>query len=70
MQLATWYTIDNPISTQQATTYINAVVALFIETLNAMWNMPILRIFLAFALLAAIFALCLYFVKAARSGKK
>jgi hypothetical protein len=69
MQLATWYTIDIPITIQTTNEFINGVVGIFSETLTAMWNIPIMRFFLASALLAVIYALIMYLMSSAKSGK-
>lgn|GEM_PF-3872054 len=69
MQLSTWYVMHNSITEQQLATFLNNVVGLFADTLIAMWNTPILRFFIAFSMVAVIFALGLLLMKTAKSGK-
>jgi hypothetical protein len=51
---------------QTITSFLNGILALLSDTLAAMWSVPVFRFFLAFALLAVIYALSRYLFTTAK----
>lgn len=62
-----WYNADYPATWAGVNTFLNGVLDLISDTLNAMLTVPIMALFVSVSVLAVAYALLWVFGKAAKS---